>query len=48
MSATKYAVRCDDFTTKPLGSREAAERRREQIENDGNCQLVHEIVEVER
>lgn len=45
---TAYAVRCDDYTTIPSKTRDAAEHRLESIEKDGHCKLAHEIIEVER
>lgn len=43
---TAYAVRCDEHTTKPCKTRDAAEHQLERIEKDGHCELDHEIVEV--
>lgn len=43
---TQYVVVCDDFRTKPLPTREAAERRREEIERFQQCYLEHRIEEV--
>lgn len=41
-----YAVQCDDNTTRPLRTREEAERWLKNIEDFGACHLEHKIVEV--
>ena len=40
-----WAVRCDDYTTKPT-SRGSAQRLLELVEQAGHCQNRHEVVEV--
>ena len=45
-AATKYAVRCDDYTTRPYRSREVAQGQIEDIERIGACSNEHEVVEV--
>lgn len=45
-AATKYAVRCDDYTTRPYRSREVAEHEVECIAALGACTNDHEVVEV--
>lgn len=40
-----YVVACDDYTSDPFRSREAAERRIEEIERAGHCTNIHRIEE---
>lgn len=47
MSATQYVVRCEDFTTKPLPTRERAQRRLDDIVRFCQCSKDHRIEEVD-
>lgn len=44
--STTYVVRCDDYTSSPSKTREAAERHLEHIEHAGYCTLPHTVEEV--
>ena len=39
--AVRWAVRCEDYTTKPFSTQEAAERNRQAIEDAGHCHGTH-------
>lgn len=41
-----FVVVCDEYQTKPFSSREAAERRRDDIERFRQCYLEHRVEEV--
>jgi hypothetical protein len=50
MSATKtkWVVRCDDYTSRPFSTEQAAVHTAESIAELGECQHDHEVIEVER
>lgn len=46
-TSPKYAVRCADYTTRPVNTREQAERQLRGIEAAGQCANEHEVIEVD-
>jgi hypothetical protein len=45
---TKWVVRCDDYTSRPFSTEQAAVHTAESIAELGECQHDHEVIEVER
>lgn len=45
--AERWAVRCEEYTTRPVPSQKAAEAAREAIEQGGKCYGTHEVVRLD-